>query len=213
VDKPLDFELDKDGNVARKRCRRPSCREMFPVEEFPRDRRNKDGYGSICRFCRTKDMRKWRKGHLARIEKNREAVIKEHGEEYFEKQKREWEESRPWRRWSIRTRERLYSSGLDVSKITRAEIEGIGSAAEVCGICNQRLDWTDSTAAKKGPDTPILDLPYSDTVVESERVWVICRGCYTAKGGRTLQEYVAYCMGISDRFSEWLHGISTPEDD
>lgn len=183
---------------------------MFTIDQFPKDPKSPDGRGNVCRKCRTADMRRWRAEQPLRVQRHREEMLLTHGSDYFTKKKKAWLVAKPWRLWSTRAREALRSRNVDVTELSREEIEIIAEKAENCPICGRVLDW-DSGASRRGtppPDVPVLDRPYLDEVVDPSRVWVICQGCYTLKGGMEFPAFVAYCVSVADSFREWLSQIS-----
>lgn len=164
------------------------CKEVLPLENFGIDNSRKDGRISHCKKC-----------HRVLDKLNRERIKKE-DPGYFVRRTRAYANKTPRWRWCSNTIAGHRRSGYVVN-IKPSELRNLALKIDFCPLCNTELLWDNKGFIK--PNSPSLDRKENTKTLNLQNVWIICHKCNATKQDRSLNQFVDYCVKISNKFGDY----------
>lgn len=70
-----------------------------------------------------------------------------------------------------------------------------------CTICGSPLEWYPPGTPGCNTNTPTLDRISNERVLTTGNVMIVCNSCNAGKGTQSLDEYIAKCKRIAQRFN------------
>ena len=85
--------------------------------------------------------------------------------------------------------------------LTRDWLEQKARETPCCELCGDELRWEPCGQRGMFPNTPTLDRVSNERVLTKDNIMILCNSCNAGKGVQSLDEYVAKCKRISERFN------------
>jgi hypothetical protein len=102
-----------------------------------------------------------------------------------------------WAKWAIRHHRAV---GYTVT-ITRDELVNICMSIRECIICGTKLSWNHLVnGTGRTRVTPSLDRIDNEMSITKDNIQIICLGCNSTKGNRTMSEFIEYCNNVVLKF-------------
>jgi 5-methylcytosine-specific restriction endonuclease McrA len=158
------------------------CGEIKSLSEFYNRPHGAGLFGKMsrCKICHAIRTTKWRKNH---------PDIQHKAEKNFRKAHRH-------NRWANSTISKHRDNGYEVN-IKPKDLEEIAKKTSECSLCKIPLGWNNE---KILPNTPTLDRINNEHEMNLTNVMIICHRCNSAKGDKTMKQFVNYCKEI---VKEW----------
>lgn len=193
-----------------KRCSK--CNEIKSMNEFYKNKRNKDGLHRWCKKC----LKKYCKNNSEKIKKisrnyykKNNEKLKQQSNEYYQvnkerinKRKIKYRKKYPYGHW---VRNTLYKHKIRgfIINITIEELLQIAEKTKYCSMCGIELDWKyGNKDGKVQSDSPTLDRINNQEILNRNNIWIICYKCNILKRNRTIKEFVNYCGIIWNKFNQ-----------
>jgi len=191
-----------------KKCSK--CGGIKSIDEFHKDKYNKDGLRCSCKNCvkkydskyykiyykknRAKLIMKTKEYRMANPEWSKE--YRKKNEKRIAKNNKEWREKRYHRYWTNATLSNHKRNGYIVN-LAKDELEDIAKKITHCSICGIKLKWHQGEGKKN--NSPTLDRINNSNELNRNNIQIICDKCNATKQDRTMKEFVKYCKLVVDR--------------
>jgi len=120
------------------------------------------------------------------------------------KRAQEQHKNNPQARWANDTIRRHRKRGHIVN-IDAHELIAFAKTQEYCPIDDVKLNWEVGTKnGVAGLDSPTLDRINNETEYNMSQVWIICNGCNSSKGARTLHEWLLHSEAIVEKLRLYI---------
>ena len=80
-------------------------------------------------------------------------------------------------------------------------LEQKAAVTPCCEVCGDELRWEPSGKGMLLHNTPTLDRVSNERILTKDNVMILCNSCNAGKGAQNLDEYIAKCKRIANRFS------------
>jgi hypothetical protein len=100
--------------------------------------------------------------------------------------------------WTYGTLTSHKARGMDV-QISSKFLMNLAYNTSVCPLCGRDIVWGGDISQIS--NRPALDRIDDNAGITKENVWLICYKCNSIKKDITLQEFVAYCRKVSDKYA------------
>lgn len=101
-----------------------------------------------------------------------------------------------WARQTLRSHK---NRGFQIN-VSSERVAEMAMNTPYCTFCGESLYWG-AFPQKTRENSPSLDRMFNGDELCEDNINIICNKCNATKGNRTIEEFIAYCKTIADRYS------------
>lgn len=165
-----------------------TCKTEKSIHDFYKRTKSKDGLSAKCKSCSEIYKKEWNR--------NNKEKIKQYQQQYNNNNSKI--------KWCRSTIQGHKSRGCFIAFSTTELLDFI-SDKKTCQICGCKLKWIrDIPNGRKTftCDSPTLDRINNEKYITIKNIQILCRECNTAKGTKTMDQFIKYCSMINKKFGD-----------